>query len=55
MADFMINWQADKYVSLLNLHNDVAKNSFCRSAAVNIPRNSSSATTQNKGTAPMPA
>jgi hypothetical protein len=36
------------------LQNDVAKNSLWRSAAVNIPRNSSSATTHNMGKAPMP-
>ena len=50
----MTNWQACKNDSLLTLQNDVAKNSLWRSAAVNIPRNSSSATTQNKGKAPMP-
>jgi hypothetical protein len=50
----MTNWQACKYDSLLTLQNDVAKNSFWRSTAVNIPRNSSSATTQIKGKAHMP-
>ena len=53
-ADLMTNWQADKYDSLLTLQNDAAKNSLWRSNAVNIPRNCSSATTQNKGKAPMP-
>ena len=53
-ADLMTNWQAIKYDSLLTLHNDAAKNSLCRSTAVNISRNSSTATTQNKGKAPMP-
>jgi hypothetical protein len=50
----MTNWHAGKYDSLLTLQNDVAKNSLWRSSAVNIPRNSSSAKTQNKGKAPMP-
>ena len=50
----MTNWQANKYVYLLTLHNDVAKNSLWRSTAVNIPSNSGSATTQNKGKAHMP-
>jgi hypothetical protein len=36
------------------LHNDAAKNSLWRSAAVNIPRSSNSGATQNKGKAPMP-
>jgi len=35
------------------LKNDVAKNSLWRSAAVNIPRNSSSTITHNRGNAPM--
>jgi hypothetical protein len=48
-ADLMTNWQASKYASLLTLQNDVAKNSLRRSTAVNIPRNSTPATTQNKG------
>jgi len=39
---------------LLTLQNDAAKNSLYRSTAVNIPINSSSAATQNKGKAPMP-
>jgi hypothetical protein len=39
---------------LLTLQNDAAKNGLWRSNAVNIPRKSSSATTQNKGKAPMP-
>ena len=50
----MTNLQASKYESLLTLQNDAAKNSLWHSAAVNIPRNSSSATTQNQGKAPMP-
>jgi len=50
----MTSWQASKYGSLLTLQNDAAKNRFWRSAAVNIPRNSSSATIQDKGKAPMP-
>jgi hypothetical protein len=49
----MTNWKADKYDSLLTLQNDVAKNSLWCSIAVNIPRNGSSTTTQNKGKAPM--
>ena len=52
-ANSMTNWYAGKYGSLHTLKNDAAKNSFWRSAAVNIPRNSSSATTQNMGKAPM--
>jgi len=39
---------------LLTLQNDAAKNSLLRSNAVNIPRNCSSATTQNKGKEPIP-
>ncbi len=39
---------------MLTLQNDAAENSLWRSTAVNIPRNSSLATTQNKGKAPMP-
>jgi len=39
---------------LLTLQNDAAKNSLWRSAAVNIPRKSSSATTHNMGKLPMP-
>jgi hypothetical protein len=50
----MTNWQAGKYDFFLTLQNDAVKNSLWRSTAVNIPRNSSSATTQNKGKAPMP-
>ena len=53
-ANLMTNWRACKYDSLLTLQNDAAKNILCRSAAVNIPRNSSSATTQNRGKIPMP-
>ena len=52
-ADLMTNWHASKYDSLITLQNHAAKNSLRRSAAVNIPRNSSSATSQNKGKAPM--
>jgi len=50
----MTNWQASKYDSLVTLQNDTAKNSLWRSIVVNIPRNSSSVATQNKGKAPMP-
>jgi hypothetical protein len=50
----MTNWHASKYYSLLTLQNDDAKNIFWRSTAVNIPRNIGTATTQNKGKAPMP-
>ena len=50
----MTNCQASKYDSLLTLQNDATKNSSWRLTAVNIPRNSSSATTQNKDKAPMP-
>jgi hypothetical protein len=50
----MTKWQASKYESLLNLQNNVAKNSLLRSAAVNIARNSSSASTQNRGKAHVP-
>jgi hypothetical protein len=39
---------------LITLQNDVAKNNLSRSAAVNIPRGSCSATTQNKGKAHVP-
>jgi hypothetical protein len=53
-GDLITNWQAGKYDSLLILQNDVAKNILWRSTEVNIPRNSGSATTQNKGKAPMP-
>ena len=53
-ADLMTHRQACKYDSLLTLHNDDVKNSLWRSAAVNIPRKSISATTQNMGKAPMP-
>jgi hypothetical protein len=49
----MDTWQAGKYESLITLQNDVVKNSLWRSAAVNIPRNSSSATTQNRGKASL--
>ena len=50
----MTNWQASKYDSLIYLYNGVAKNSLWRSIAVNIPRNSSSATNQNRGEAHVP-
>jgi hypothetical protein len=50
----MTNWQEGKYDSLLTLQNGAAKNCLWCSTAVNIPRSSSSATTQNKGKAPMP-
>ena len=53
-ADLMTNEHAVKYDSLLFLQNDAAKNSLWRSAAVNIPRKSSFATTQNMDKAPMP-
>ena len=53
-ADLMTNWQASKYYSLLTLQNDAAKNSLWHSNVVNISRNSSFATTRNKGKAPMP-
>ena len=39
---------------MITLQNDVAKNSLLRSAAVNIPRNGSYATTQNRGKAREP-
>jgi hypothetical protein len=49
-VDLMTNWQAWKYDSLIALQNDVVKNSLRRSIIVlNIPRNSSYATTQNRG------
>ena len=51
----MTNWHACKYDSLIALQYDDAKNSLWRSAAVNIPRNCSSATTQNTGEAPEPS
>ena len=55
-AALTTNWQACKYDSLITLQNDASKNSLWRSAAVNIPRNGSSATTQNmcKAHVPMP-
>jgi len=53
-ADLMTNWQASKYDSLHILQNDAAKNSLLRLIVVNIPRNITSATTQNRGKAPMP-
>ena len=53
-ADLITNWQACKYESLLTLQNAAAKNSLWRSTAENFPRNSSSATNQNRGKAPMP-
>ena len=53
-AVLMTNWQACKYESLIALQNDDAKNNMWRSAAVNIPRNSSSTTTQNMGKAHVP-
>ena len=53
-ADLMTNWHAGRYDSLIALHNDVAKNSLQRSVVVDIPRNISFATTQNKGKAPVP-
>jgi hypothetical protein len=49
----MTNWQAYKYDSLLALHNDAAKNSLWRSVAINIPKNISSTTTQDRSKAPM--
>ena len=39
---------------MIALQNDAAKNSLWRSAAVNTPRNGSSASTQNKGKASLP-
>ena len=45
----MANWEACKHDSLLTLQNEANKNSLWRSAAVNIPRNISSATTLNTG------
>jgi hypothetical protein len=50
----MTNWQGSKYDSLIALQNDAAKNNLWRSAAVNIPINRSSATTQDKGKAHVP-
>ena len=50
-ADLMTNWQIVKYDSLIDLHNIATKNSSRRSAAINTPRNGSSATTQNNGKA----
>jgi hypothetical protein len=49
----MTNWQASNHESLLNLQYDATKISFWHSAAVHIPRNNSSATTQNMDKAPM--
>jgi hypothetical protein len=56
-ADLMTNWQAGKYESFIAFQNDAAKNSLRRSAAVNIPRYSSSAITHNRSKAhvPMPS
>jgi hypothetical protein len=53
-AYLMTDWHAGNYDYLIALHNDVAKNSFWRSAFVNIPKNSSSATTHNRGKAHVP-
>jgi len=53
-TDLMTNCHVSKYESLLTLKNDVAKNCLWRSVVVNIPRNSSSDTTQNRDKAPMP-
>jgi hypothetical protein len=50
----MTYWQASKYESLLILQNYVAKNCLWRSAAANSPSSNSSATTENRGKAPMP-
>jgi len=50
-AYIMTNWHACKYDFLIALHLNAAKNSLWRSAAVNIPRNISSATTHNRGKA----
>jgi hypothetical protein len=53
----MTSWQTCKYESLIVLHNDATKNSLWRSASLNIPRNSSFATTKNRGKSlvPMPS
>ena len=53
-AYLMTDWHAGNYDYLIALHNDVAKNSLWRSAFVNIPKNSSSATTHNRGKAHVP-
>jgi len=50
----MTNWQACKYNSLIASHNYVANKCLWRSAAVNIPRNSSFATIQNRYEAHVP-
>ena len=47
----MTNQHEGKYESLIALQNDAAMNSLWRSAADNIPRNSSSAITQSRGKA----
>ena len=50
----MPNWQEVKYVSLIALQYDAAKNSLWCLAAVNIIRKNSSATTHNKVKAHVP-
>ena len=48
-ADFMINWQTVKYVTLIELQNDVAKNSLWRSSTIITPRLGGSNSHHNKG------
>ena len=48
----LTNWQTGKYATLMELQNDVAKNSLWRSSIVIIPRSGGSGTHQNKGKSP---
>ena len=41
-ADLMTNWQTGKYATLMELHNDAAKNSLWRSSTIITPRSSAS-------------
>ena len=51
----MFNWQSGKYVTLMDLHNDAAKNSLWRSSTIITPRMGGSNSHHGKGKAPMPA
>ena len=52
-ANLMTNWQTGKYATLMDLHNDVAKNYLWRSSTIITPRSSVSNSYHGKGKAPI--
>ena len=49
----MITWQTGKYATLMDLHNDAAKNYLWRSSTIITPRSGGSNSHHGKGKAPM--